>query len=119
MGDIDQVLANLKEWANWLDADIGRNEPAGTQLREAATLITSLREALEEAKALNNKYALWAYGLAAGLTAILAVMASVAAALVMPSLWPMAAMSGGASIFMLFATWRIWHGIKTENVFEP
>jgi hypothetical protein len=57
MGDIDQVLANLKEWANWLDADIGRNEPAGTQLREAATLITSLREALEEAKALNNKYA--------------------------------------------------------------
>jgi hypothetical protein len=47
MGDIDQVLANLKEWANWLDADIGRNEPAGTQLREAATLITSLREALE------------------------------------------------------------------------
>jgi hypothetical protein len=52
MGDIDQVLANLKEWANWLDADIGRNEPAGTQLREAATLITSLREARAEIAAL-------------------------------------------------------------------
>jgi hypothetical protein len=114
MGDITERLERFAAHANPpLVAD------ERELLREAATLITSLREALEEAKALNNKYALWAYGLAAGLTAILAVMASVAAALVMPSLWPMAAMSGGASIFMLFATWRIWHGIKTENVFEP
>jgi hypothetical protein len=59
MGDTPDIVAKLRHELERGDSTIIGNRQVCDRalIEEAATLITSLREALEEAKALNNKYA--------------------------------------------------------------
>ena len=55
--DIAGLVERLEKWGKWLDADIGWDEPAGADLREAATALQRVAQERDAANQLNNKYA--------------------------------------------------------------
>jgi hypothetical protein len=47
MTDAQDIAERLGQWAAWLDADVGTEEPAGDDCRAAAAFILSQAEELE------------------------------------------------------------------------